>query len=587
MAVVLGFLPALAGAAGDAKVDSAAPGGMSAWLTVPPDVPAGACAHFLTPGRESKVALYDDSTASCPVARVGADTIVLEDLNAALAAAHEAKEEDAPSPHGKAAPKGANVKDVLERLIQIQLLVLEAREMGLERDPLTAEAIREGNEAALVQALERKVIADIRPDEKETEVLYRDAIRQYQITSILCPTREEAQRVVRSTRGAKRFDDVIKETVAAKRCKGGATSDFVKGDDLGVEVLKSARSLKEGQVSGAVAVAKEFVVMRLDRTRLVDDAQARADALKLNLAQRRHRALDDFEAGLIKKYARVDAALLRSLDLEAKKPGFQALAKDKRTLAAIAGEPPITVGMVATAIGKNFFYGMDGPIRDHLVNKLKKPTFERMLRRRLFLKEATAQRLQETPRYLKDSAESTTQQLFGTFMEKVLQPSTKVTEAEAMAYYQQHKAEYTSPRMVRLEGIAFKTQAAAQAAIDKARKGTDFTWLRNNADGQVKAGSEALVLDGSTLSARALPPTLIDAISGSKAGDYRLHAGATQYDLVHVLADTPPQVQPYEETRETIARILYAQNMGKLIKDYADKLRKSVDVKVYLTRIGN
>lgn len=558
-------------------------GGISAWLTVPADEQAGACARLLTPGRESKVPLVDDATSDCPAARVGSEVVTLGDLEAVLAAAHEADSEKGPD----AVKKGGDVKALLERLIQIRLIALEAREMGLDRDPATAEAIREDEEAALTQALERKAIADVRADAKEADASYRAAVQQYQVLSVLCQKKEEAQRISAAARGGKRLEDLAKEAVAAKRCKGGAVSEFLKGDDLGAAVAAAARTLKEGQVSRPVPVAKEYAVLRVERTRFVEDPKAKEDAFKANLSRRRHEALDAYYSALVKKYARVDGALLRRLDLEAKKPGFQALAKDQRTLAKVQGEPPITVGILATAIGKKFFHGMEGPIRDHQVNRLKEPVFRQMLYRRLFLKEARAQRLQETPRFAKDTADSTRQQLFGTFLDKVVRPSTKVTEAECKAWYDQHQADYTTPRMLRLEAIAFKTQAAAQAAMDKARKGTDFGWLRNNGDGQVSPGTEVLTLQGETVSARALPASLIAALAGSKSGDFRLHPGANQFNLVHVLADTPPQVEPYQDAREAIARTIYVQNAGKIVKDYADKLRKSVGVKVYLSRIGN
>ena len=40
----------------------------------------------------------------------------------------------------------------------------------------------------------------------------------------------------------------------------------------------------------------------------------------------------------------------------------------------------------------------------------------------------------------------------------------KVTEADAIKYYEDHKAEFTAPKMYKLDGFAFATAKEAQAA---------------------------------------------------------------------------------------------------------------------------
>jgi hypothetical protein len=44
----------------------------------------------------------------------------------------------------------------------------------------------------------------------------------------------------------------------------------------------------------------------------------------------------------------------------------------------------------------------------------------------------------------------------------------------------------------------------------------------------------------------------------------------------------PAKPQPYAETREAIAKILYNEKLNKAVEEWAEKLRAVSEVKVYL-----
>jgi hypothetical protein len=195
-------------------------------------------------------------------------------------------------------------------------------------------------------------------------------------------------------------------------------------------------------------------------------------------------------------------------------------------------------------------------------------------------------KLSSRPDFRRDLEDYERAQAFNTFIEKVIVPDVKVTEDEAMRYYEEHKASFTGPQMYKLDGIAFATPREAQAALDKLNVGTDFTWLRTQASEQLPAEKRSLQFDGSTVSATTLPPGLAKVLTGTSAGAYRLYAARdSEVYVVRVVDQIAPAPQPYADAREAIAKKLFNEKLTKGMRDYADKLRKAQPVDVLITRV--
>jgi hypothetical protein len=177
--------------------------------------------------------------------------------------------------------------------------------------------------------------------------------------------------------------------------------------------------------------------------------------------------------------------------------------------------------------------------------------------------------------------------VFNTFIEKVIAPDVKVTEADAIEYYEKHKAEFTAPQMYKLDGFAFATNKEAQSAIDKLKAGTDFAWLKQSAPGQIPADKRALQFDGNTVSASTLPSGLAKALTNARTGEYRLYSAKEgEVYVVKVVDQVAPAPQPYVDAREPIAKKLFNEKLMVAMKEYASKLRKQQRVDVLITRVS-
>jgi parvulin-like peptidyl-prolyl isomerase len=535
-----------------------------------------------------QVPMFAGESSACPVARVGAGVITLGELGGALAASHESRNPSVPP--GPAPRPDKEFGPALQRLIDVRLITDEAQEMGMADLPEVKAALDQFKERVLRLALESETTGGIKADPAEVERIYRDLVRQWKVKSVLFGKEADAKAFAAAVKkkGAS-FDALAQEAVAGKKAKGGGEGEWVSLKDAHGNVAKVIGKVGVGQTSGVVPLPDGFAVLQIEAVRYPDDSAARVAAEEASAANQQRAALSRLYDSLVKKYAKVDQALVKKLDWEKKKPGYAALAKDQRAVVTIAGEKPITVADLTAEMSLKFFHGMETPIKEKRVNREKAPALQNLMVVRLFGKEARARKLQDTPAVLRAADEYRRAVLFSTFVERVIVPDVKVTEPDAQRYFEEHKAEYTTPQMYKLDGIAFTTASGAQGAIERLRAGTDFQWMRANAEGQVPLHQRIFPVDvTAVVTASSLPAEMGKAVAGSSNGDYRMYAASgDQFYVIRVVENHPPRVEPYAEAREVAARAVFDDKVKTAIKDYAGKLRAAGNVEIFITRIGN
>lgn len=515
------------------------------------------------------------------IAVVDDTPITVGQLNEALAEVHGARTEETHA-------SSRNVAPIVERLVTLRLFVAEAREMGLDAQPGFAKAVSEFKEQQLRRFAELRATKGVRPDAMEVERLVGEATREWKVRSLLFEKKEDAVAFRADVAGGKPFADAARDAIASKRASGNEGADWMARGQVLPQVADAVARVEQAPATtDPIAVKGGFAVAHVEEIRHHDDPQARATAEATSLERLRAIRLARYRAELERKYARTDAKLWKAVDFEAPKPGFAALAKDRRVVVAIKGARPVTVADVAAELQRYFFHGVEEPLKEKKLNEAKAPVLHKILTRRLFLHAAVQGGVPSSAEYRKAVADFEDSLLFGAYVEKVVVPDVKVTEDEGRVYYEQHRPEFTLPAFYKLEALGFSSQAAAGAALKKLQAGTDFAFLRANADGQLKPDARSLALDGQTLSANALPADLVRALSGAKRDDVRAYATAGQHYVVRVIEVTPPKEQPYAEARAAIGKKLAAESLNKAVKDVAAKLRKSHQVAVYLERLGN
>ncbi len=480
--------------------------------------------------------------------------------------------------------QGAKRSEVLRRLINVRLSVQEAKRIGLDELPEIKSMVDAFSKVTLREELMERQIKDISVDDREVENVYKESIKEWKVSSIMVEKENDAKKMMEDLRAGKSFDDLSKQLAAEGKATKGEQGVWVKVKEMNPQIAKVVSGMKVGTVSPIIPIKSGSVIVRLEDVRYSDDPEAKKQAREEALKRKKVQALKDYSDALIKKYAKVNQGLLNSINYEAKTPGFEALLKDKRVVAEIKGEDPITVGEITQHLKMELFHGVERAIESKRLNSKKVPALEEMVYKRVFRREALRLGLEKTEGFKSKVQEYETSLLFGAFVNKVIVPDIKLKEDETKSYYSKHIKEYTMPEMMKIKSLAFAKREDGESAIEKLRKGTEFQWLAANAEGQVDKDTKGLLtFDEKPIITKDLPEGMQKAVHGARAGDFRLYESPQGYFYVFAIQEViPSKPQPYEEAKGTVARKVFDDKVKKAVEDYADKLRAVSDVKIYL-----
>jgi len=513
------------------------------------------------------------------VASVNDEPISLEELDRAVAASHTDR------PKGEKAGR-IDFSDIMQRLINTRLIVLEAKNMGLDELPEIREALDTYSKQALRELLLEDHVKDIHADDEDVEQRYKDLVREYKIKSLRINKEADAKQIETRLKAGEDFEEVLQKAVDWGIGEADSEGTYVKSKDLTLPVAQLVEQMEVGAISPVLSIGKKgFVVFKLEGIRypLDEDPKARQIAYQQALNQKKVEAARQYYDDLKKKYVKLDETLLDGLDYESGTAEFQKLSADKRVLARIKGEKPITVSELTAAIEAKFYHGVEMAAENKRINNKKADILEDMLQKQLLLKEALKQGLDKTDEYRQRVKEYEISLIFGAFVQKVVAPDIKLDLKDLKTYYAQHGEQYTSPKLLRIKSLIFGKRSDAVAAIDKLKKGTDFNWLGSNAQGQLDPNTQGILnFGGQLITLNSLPEKVQKALSGVKTGDFRLYESPLDFFYVlYIYQVVPAKLQPFEEVRQEIAKEVFKDKLKKSVELWADKLREYYPVEIY------
>jgi len=514
------------------------------------------------------------------LASINGEPLLLEEFERALAEIHSGVPDDATRSLQKPSV-------LLERLINSRLVIQEARNIGLDAMPEVLSAQKNFEENLLRAMLYARHVRNIQaPDKQEVEKIYREAVKEVKVISILFDREEDANRVEAEMRAGGGFEGPAKNAIAAGVAKGSVEGRYLKIGSLSSEAANAVSRLKKGAISPVIRTGKQFYLLKLEGVRFPTDKAARQEAEKEALKAKKARALRVYAEGLRKKYVKVDRKLFDTLDFEAREPGIGKLLEDDRVLATVKGDKPVTVGGLTAALQKKFFHGADRAVEGKKINVRKEQTLEEILDKQVALLEAKKQKLERTDYFKVQAQENRNSLLFGAFVQKVIAPDVKVGEEEVNEYHQAHIDAYTSPEMVRIDALVFSEKGAAEDAIEKLRKGADYQWLRANADGQVdpSKGKPLLEFKGQMHAVANLPDGIRKSISDAVPGDYRLYADpGNAFYVLTILERIPSRPMPLDSVKGEVEKKVFLEKRQRVLREWEEKLREASEVKIYAT----
>ena len=525
---------------------------------------------------DEKLPVIDGKPA---VATVNEEPISLDELNRAIAASHTAR------PRGDQAGR-IDYSAIMQRLINTRLILLEARNMGLDELPEVKEAVDQYARETLMELLLEFHVKDIRADEEDIEQLYKKAVREWKLKSIRFKKESDAREVDAQLKAGADFDAIIDKAVEWGTAEADVDGVYLKTEDLALPVAGIVSEMAVGSVSPVLSIGKKgFIIFKLEDIQYPEeiDPIARQQAQRQALDQKKVEAARTYYEELKQRYAKVDDSLFAELDYESGKQAFDRLLQDKRVLVAIKGEQPITVSDFTQAVKNEFYHGVELAIEAKRINKRKAAILENRLQRRLLRQEALRKGIDQTDEYRQRVKEYENSVIFGMFIKKAVAPDIKLTRDELQTHYKEHAAEYTDPEMMRIKSLVFDKRKDAVDAIDKLKKGTDFDWLGANAEGQVDPATKGLLrLEGRPVTVRSLPENIKKALAGSRAGAFRLYESPeSHFYVLYVFDIIPARQKPFEAVRQEIAKAVYQEKTRQTVELWAAQLRDYYPVEIY------
>jgi parvulin-like peptidyl-prolyl isomerase len=473
---------------------------------------------------------------------------------------------------------------LLGRMVNMVLIDQEARRMGLDKLPELRKAADSNARVTLRDELVERVVKDVKADPAKVDEIYRASVREWKVSAALFEKEEHARSMAAELGAGKSFAELARAYLEQGKATKVEEGVFLARDSMDPEIGKAVSGMAVGSTSPVIPTRSGLVILLLEDMRYPDKPAERAKAEEIVLTRSRAAAVTAFEETLKKKYAKIDRELLNSIDYESDSPGIEALLKDRRALVEVKGEPPVTVGDLTEALKFQFFHGTGMAAERKKLNARKQQVLDGLLHRKLFRKEALRLRLDKTDSYRGRVKEFESSAVFDAFLRKVIVPDIRLTEEDVKAYYDEHRNEYTTPEMVRINSLAFSARKDAEMAVESLKHGADFQWVSGQANGQVDPNAKGLMtFDGRPIMSSELPEGVQKVVAGANAGDVRLYAAPEKY--IYVLAIqgvVAPQPTPFEQVRRELAEKTMGVKIQKAVEEYAEKLRALSEVKVYL-----
>jgi hypothetical protein len=487
---------------------------------------------------------------------------------------------------GEKKPGKIDYADLLQRMINVRLVVQEAKRIGLNELPDVKNEMENYSRQALRTLLMKRAVKDVQPDEKRIGDLYERSVREWKFASVMFPKEADAKQMEKAIASGENFSVLAHKAQAEKKARRSLDEGFLSGDKIYPQIYDVLLTLGTGSVSPVIAVPGGYALVKLEEARLQETPEKKEEATEVALREAKAGASLEFIEALKKKIVSTDTTLLDSIDIGASKEEFDKLLKDERVITVIGGSEKVTVADLAAAIQRAYFHGVERMLAKEDMQNKKYEVLDKLVEKKMLVQEAINEGIDKSYEYtvLVNTRENAL--LFGMFVQKVVLPDLEVMESEVRSYYDEHRSDYTSPEEMKLDSVVFKNRTDAEEALKKLRAGDQISWIKANAGGQVEEDADKedlLVLDGNVVSTAKLPEGLRTALVGATDGSSVLYESPEgHFYAVSVVSVYPSKTEDYRSVRELIAKQLYNDHMRSGLDDWIEKLKKPASVQVYL-----
>ena len=374
-------------------------------------------------------------------------------------------------------------KDYLQTLIDMELMLVEARAKGLDKEAQFTEQWEQEQQNRIVKEyIERHVLPESQPSEQEVREQFAKSkwSRLLKLAHIRVETEEQAQQVVEELERGRPFAEVAAERSAnqATAANGGLLSEHFIGREnlrdvqLPLSIAHVLFEVPEGEVSRPFQVRGAYEIFKV-----LDEAPAPDYYLQVFaqwlFRQNYDRAQQERVAGLKPKYkVEVDTAAVAFFIAEGTK-GSEIAPADRERILGRYDRGHFTIEDLTNAHYKvRFQYRLEFS-REGIAEFID----THILSLRLFYLEALEEGLDEEPAVVAWLHNKREALLLEALKEREVQALIDTTDASARRYYENNLHKFMEPRATVILEILVPTRALADSLLKEIEGGADMETL--------------------------------------------------------------------------------------------------------------
>ena len=467
------------------------------------------------------------------------------------------------------------IRDLLQSLVDRQIMLLEAKAKGFDREPAVQERLETALNKALVDSLiAREVAPRVRVADEEIYEIYKKDHwdQEHWPAHILSATEEDAWEVVEALKQGASFTELArKRSIAPDAEQGGDLRRFFGPDDSATSISEGVAGLQPGQFTDPIKTRDGYEVIKVLDVRSVPFAEVRA---KLGQGLVREKSVLErfqFVERLEVKHGVVyhpegTGALLRVAE------SGESLSAEEETLPLVsyAGSRMISTGQGARMLVDS---GKDLEAIDDSLEAIRSLR-ARVMADTLLHMEIRAQGLDKTQAFL-DFADTRFERLMVDYLYKTqIINKVKATEEEIRQEYENKKEQYRIPGQAAVVEILVRDAEQARELAAQVRAGGDMMalarqhTLRPGVRGS--GGSFSVRQRDKELGERFLEQVDKAAV-GELIGPVAVEGG---FSIFRIESRQPDSVRSLEEARNVLDFTVRRRKADKAFDTYIEELRK-------------
>lgn len=548
------------------------------------------CLFVLIMGLSCPIAFSGENLEQNTIAVVGKRRLTMNDLKEALLRKFQSPARiDTLSPVEK--------EKCLTELVDRTLILNEAYRTKVYNEKSLAEKVQQFREEALTNALIGRAVVDSILTEERLMQFYEKYGGEIRLRQILIPTpgsllwsepkdsladkqpTELPEKLYTALLSGKDFAAIAREhSQDMNTASKGGDLGYVRWGQLTKEVQDVAFTLPVGTVSRPIRSGLGYHIIQVvdKKKRSFEEEKG---TIKYQLAATYGRTIesrqDDFLNALTKHY-RVTlhySNIERLINLIGPHyaPFSNLKQKDKNIVLASFVGGIITVADLVQQVG-------DASVNYRWDEQNIEQWIGRLTLKAITVEEAISQKIDVSTDVLRFKEELMVELL----TERQLDDRMTISEAELREYFKQHKDQFQSPAMVRVQEILLKERYLAESVASRAKRGENFEQLVQEQslrpESRAKGGDLGYVTREQQ---QEIFDAAVDRNVGEIYGPFQVLEG---FSIIKILGHRPAQAQTFEEARTKLnflvgdkkRRTLYTQWITELRHRYRTEIRREV-----------